>query len=54
MGSLGNDRYETLFEKNEIVELVDYEGPFPLVRRRGTREIPRMVSMRQLKEYSEK
>ncbi len=50
---IGNNQYKPLFEKEEIVELVENQGPFPYVRRRGTNEKPRTVSMRQLKEYSE-
>jgi hypothetical protein len=49
----GGGKYMPLFDEGEVVELVDDMGPFPLVRRKGTREIPKMVMMRQLKPYSE-
>lgn len=53
-GPLGNDRYETLYEKGEIVTVVNDAGPFVHVRRANTNEKPRMVSRTKLEEYKEK
>ena len=51
LGPLGNDRYETIYEKGEIVMLIDKSGPFPLVKRVGSGEKPRMVSWSKLEEH---
>jgi hypothetical protein len=54
LGPLGNDRYETLYEKGEIVMVVNDTGPFVQVRRVNTNEKPRMVSQTKLEEYKAK
>ncbi|RME59650.1 hypothetical protein D6779_03775 [Candidatus Parcubacteria bacterium] len=49
---VGAGEYKTLFKKGEIVEQVVDWGPFPWVRRVGTREKPVMVRWGQLQEIS--
>lgn len=50
LGPIGNDRYTTLYEKGEIVMLVEEGGPFAIVKRPDVEEKPRMVSWSKLEE----
>jgi hypothetical protein len=50
LGPLGNDRYEMLYEKGEIVMLIEDGGPFAYVKRPGIEEKPRMLSWSKLEE----
>lgn len=53
-GPIGNDRYETLYEKGEIVMLMKDGGPFAFVKRPDIDEKPRMISWNKLEEHNQK